>query len=102
MAVESETDAVPAHEFICPFGAEWGCTEPPALPTRDAPKLTGGVGTELTKLLKECGVGGNRGCGCSSKARLMDNNGIEWCEKNIEALATWLVKAAKKDRKSVV
>ena len=49
-----------------------------------------GVGTELKKLLSSIGIKATPNCSCNAKARTMDSNGIEWCEKNIDTIVGWL------------
>ena len=56
----------------------------------------GGVGSELTKLLKKFGISAKEGgCSCKSKSKLMDRNGISWCEKNIDTVVGYMRDNAK-------
>ena len=57
---------------------------------------TGGVGTELKKLLSKIGIVATPNCSCNARAKLMDNNGIEWCENNQELIIDWLREEARK------
>lgn len=59
----------------------------------------GGAGTELAKILSSFGIDAKeKGCSCKSRARKMDRLGLEWCEKNIETIVTWLQEEAAKRR----
>jgi hypothetical protein len=49
-----------------------------------------GVGTELKKLLARVGIRATPGCKCNARARVMDQNGPEWCRQNIEVICAWL------------
>jgi hypothetical protein len=55
-----------------------------------------GVGTELKKLLGKIGIKATPNCSCNKKALLMDTNGIEWCENNIDTIVGWLKEEATK------
>lgn len=64
---------------------------------RDAkPRLPGGAGTELGKLLKKFGIRATPGCGCEAREKLMDAMGVAWVESNLDKLADELVAEAKK------
>ncbi len=52
-------------------------------------------GTELTRILSRFGVR-PKGCACKARARLMDQNGPDWCRKNISKIAGWLLGEARK------
>lgn len=54
-----------------------------------------GVGTELKKILGKIGIHATPTCSCNHRARLMDLNGIAWCENNIETILVWLSEEAK-------
>lgn len=56
----------------------------------------GGVGTELKKLLSKLGIVATPNCSCNARAKLMDNNGIEWCENNQDLIIDWLREEARK------
>ena len=56
----------------------------------------GGPGTELKKLLKTIGITSSPTCSCNARARKMDENGIEWCENNIDTIVGWLREEATK------
>lgn len=55
-----------------------------------------GVGTELKKLLSKIGINATPNCSCNSRAKLMDDNGIAWCENNIDTIVGWLKEEATK------
>lgn len=59
-------------------------------------ETNGGAGTELKKLLKTIGITASPTCSCNARARKMDENGIEWCENNIDTIVTWLREEATK------
>lgn len=55
---------------------------------------TGKVGTELKKLLSKIGIVAKPNCSCNGRAALMDQQGIEWCENNIDTIVGWLKEEA--------
>jgi hypothetical protein len=55
-----------------------------------------GAGTELKKLLGKIGIKASPSCSCNKRAIVMDNNGIEWCENNIDTIIGWLKEEATK------
>lgn len=57
-------------------------------------KLTVGPGTELHALLGRFGLTASGDCKCNSRAALMDANGCEWCEANIDEIVGWLRESA--------
>lgn len=36
----------------------------------------------------------SRTCSCNTKAKIMDKNGIEWCENNLDTIVGWLKEEA--------
>lgn len=60
------------------------------------PEIQGGVGTELKKLLSYIGITASPTCSCNTRARIMDENGIEWCKDNIDTIVGWLREEAEK------
>jgi hypothetical protein len=58
----------------------------------------GGVGTELKALLSAIGIKAKPNCSCNTKARVMDERGISWCESNKGVIVRWLQDEAKKRR----
>lgn len=56
----------------------------------------GGPGTELKKLLSRIGITSTPTCSCNKRAKTMDENGIEWCEENIETICDWLAEESAK------
>jgi len=56
-----------------------------------------GPGTELKRLLKRIGLAPKKGCRCERHARLMDQKGPQWCERNRKTIIEWMqVEAAKR------
>ena len=55
-----------------------------------------GAGTELKKLLGKIGIKASPSCSCNKRVIVMDNNGIEWCENNIDTIIEWLKEEATK------
>lgn len=51
----------------------------------------GGVGTELTKLLRKFGIKHKAGCGCDAREKMMNEFGIRWCEANFGKLVDEMV-----------
>lgn len=49
-----------------------------------------GPGTELKKLLSKIGIKAKPGCSCNRRAKAMNENGIEWCERNVPTIVSWL------------
>lgn len=55
-----------------------------------------GVGTELKKLLKMVGITSTPNCSCNARAKLMNQNGLQWCKDNIDTIVGWLKEEAEK------
>lgn len=55
-----------------------------------------GVGTELKKLLSWMNIKPKANCSCNKKARLMNDNGIQWCKENQDTICKWLQDEATK------
>ncbi len=53
-----------------------------------------GPGTELKKLLKKIGIEATENCPCNSRIKKMDQEGISWCETNIEQIVDWMEEEA--------
>lgn len=66
------------------------CGRPETLRIVDASRHSGGVGTELKKLLARIGIHATPGCKCTQRALIMDMRGIEWCDANILTIVGWL------------
>ena len=64
----------------------------PPQPESATPSL--GPGTRLQSLLGRFGITGSGDCKCRSRAALMDTNGCDWCEANIEEIVGWLRESA--------
>lgn len=58
--------------------------------------IRGGPGTELKALLKTIGIFAKPSCSCNKRAQVMDMNGCDWCEANIDQIDGWLAEEAKK------
>jgi len=58
--------------------------------------LEQGPGTELKKLLAKIGIKASPTCSCNKRAKTMDENGIEWCEQNVETICDWLAEESAK------
>jgi len=58
------------------------------------PFLSSGPGTELHAILGRFGLTASGDCKCNSRAALMDANGCDWCEANIEEIVGWLRETA--------
>lgn len=56
----------------------------------------GGPGTELKILLENIGIKSTPTCSCNKRAKIMDDNGIDWCETNIDTIVGWLKEEAQK------
>lgn len=55
-----------------------------------------GPGTMLSSMLESVGIKASPNCGCKRKALVMNLNGYEWCEGNVEKITDWLEEEAKK------
>jgi hypothetical protein len=82
-------------------GEQWTVdTEHPAYPKKQPynsnKTINGGPGTELKKILSSVGIHAKPNCACNRKARIMDERGIEWCQKNINQIIGWLKEEAEK------
>lgn len=117
IVAEIRRDACPACDCkadptdpcaACPRGS-WGpwmrCLpdQPvPAAPSQmPAPALRGGVigpGTALKEMLALVGLYSGQDCKCDSRARTMDEQGPEWCERNMDLIVGWLAEEAKRRR----
>ena len=54
------------------------------------------AGTELKKLLHKIGINPEGACPCKQRAIVMDREGCDWCETNIETIVNWLQEEAKR------
>lgn len=69
------------------------------MPKLKKPKLEDdpyGPGTILHNMLKKIGIKSTENCSCISHAIVMNQNGSEWCENNIETILSWLETESKK------
>jgi hypothetical protein len=55
-----------------------------------------GPGTYLSNLLKKIGIVSSPNCSCKYRIKIMNVNGNDWCENNINTIITWLKEEAKK------
>jgi len=55
-----------------------------------------GPGTELKALLKTVGIVASPGCSCNKRAKVMDQNGCDWCEANLDEISGWLQEESEK------
>ena len=55
-----------------------------------------GPGTFLSKMLEKIGIKSSPTCSCKARARLMNDNGNDWCEQNIDTVVGWLREEATK------
>jgi len=53
-----------------------------------------GPGTELKKLLAKFGIRPHGDCKCNRRARIMDQQGAEWCTQNLDKIVGWLKEEA--------
>lgn len=61
---------------------------------RSTPVPKGGPGTELKKILARFGIKATVNCKCNTRARAMDDYGVEWCEDNLETIVEWMKEEA--------
>ena len=61
-----------------------------------SPPPTSGPGTELKALLKTVGIVASPGCSCNKRAKVMDQNGCDWCEANLDEISGWLQEESEK------
>jgi len=57
-----------------------------------------GPGTELKGLLAKVGIVAAPGCSCNKRARVMDDNGPDWCSQNIPTIVGWLEEEHKRQK----
>ncbi len=58
--------------------------------------VVGGAGTELKNLIAKFGLRPGLNCKCGQHIREMDQNGVEWCEQNIDTISGWLHEEAQR------
>lgn len=56
--------------------------------------LTGGPGTELHYWFARWGFHPTPTCKCTDRAKLMDQKGCDWCERNVNLIVGWLFEEA--------
>ena len=62
------------------------------------PKSTGGVGTEIKKILSRFGIVATPNCSCNKNAKLADQWGPDECEKRADEIIGWMRAEATKRR----
>lgn len=55
-----------------------------------------GPGTFLSKTLERIGIKAAPNCSCKARAKIMNANGNDWCEQNIDTVVGWLREEATK------
>lgn len=61
-----------------------------------AHKMASGVGTELKKILRMFGIKSTPNCSCNTRARIMNEKGINWVKENEELIISWMREEAVK------
>jgi len=63
-------------------------------PAKPKPKVSTsipeGAGTEVKRLLAKFKLNPAPGCKCNSRMNIMNKNGPDWCEQNIDTIVGWL------------
>ena len=62
----------------------------------DPNNLGEGVGTELKALLSIIGINSVPNCTCNARAKIMNENGTEWCKNNKDEILSWMKEEADK------
>ena len=62
----------------------------------DPNNLGEGVGTELKALLSIIGINSVPNCSCNTRAKIMNENGTEWCKNNKDEILSWMQEEANK------
>lgn len=65
-------------------------------PPTASPPPTSGPGTELKKMLAKIGIKASSTCSCTTRARIMDEKGVQWCRDNVDTIVSWLREEATK------
>lgn len=65
-------------------------------PASGKPGPSHGPGTQLKKLLSLVGITATPTCACNKRAKIMDANGCNWCEQNLDLIVGWLREEATK------
>ena len=58
--------------------------------TPEAANIGEGVGSELKRLLSYIGINSTASCSCNKRAKMMNEQGIQWCKDNKEKILDWL------------
>lgn len=89
IVVDETHPAYPKHSRILPRNFYTSST--------DAAQKKCYAGTELKKLLKKwLNITATETCSCNARAQVMNANGCDWCEQNIDTIVGWLREEAKK------
>lgn len=67
----------------------------PTLPAIIKVQSSGGVGTELARILSWFGFSKEGECKCGQRAAEMDKRGVAWCEANQDTILDWLADSAR-------
>ena len=62
----------------------------------DPNNLGEGVGTELKAQLSIIGINSVPNCSCNARAKIMNENGTEWCKNNKDEILSWMQEEANK------
>ena len=98
-------DALEQQCVVCGWKVKKGrvfphrnCTNPPNLrqKTHRITSMDCLAGTELKKLLHKMKINLDGNCPCKQRSVVMDREGCDWCETNIETIITWLQQEAKR------
>jgi hypothetical protein len=54
------------------------------------------AGTALKSLLASFGIAASPNCSCNARAAVMDRQGCDWCEANLDTIVGWLREEATK------
>jgi len=85
------------HVFKDPKQPAIACKETSAM-DNPAPKQQQGVGTQLKTILGWFFIRPKAGCQCNDRAKVMDENGPQWCRDNLETIVGWLREEAENRR----
>jgi hypothetical protein len=68
----------------------------PEISQSTAPMKPPGPGSELKSMLQMLGIRASDHCSCNSRAKYMDDMGVDWCRENIELICGWLKEEAER------
>lgn len=87
-----------AKEFQTNFRVKTNAHEKTRLQKTAPTKTTGGVGTELKKILSRFGIVAKPNCSCNRNAQKADSWGPDECEKRADEILGWMRAEATKRR----